>query len=521
MEHRPVHDSSFPPVFFDLILPTPSRLLAMPVRPLFTTAVIVAMGLVSLAHSTAQERPNIVLVMADDLGYAQTGYYGHPLLRTPHLDALAAGGLRLDRFYAAGPVCSPTRASVLTGRTHERTGVMSHGFALRRQEPTLAMTLSDAGYATGHFGKWHLDGLRGPGVPIFADDPHGPAKFGFQTWLSVTNFFDRDPLLSRGGEFESFQGDSSEIIVEEALQFAEQSQRNDQPFFAVVWYGTPHSPFQASAADIASLADGSPERKKIIDSMDKESINQYGELVAMDRSLGTLRDGLAKMNALSSTLIWFCSDNGGLGNIQPSATRPLRGHKGQLYEGGLRVPCVLHWPGHIEPGRVSQHPACATDIAPTVLDLLGLPSSSLTQPVDGISLKVLVSSPIDEPEVSRNVPIGFRYQRECAVVDNQWKLIRAKKGDELYHLEKDIAEQKNLLKSHPHVAKRLAAWLDQFNGSVDASVAGKDYPEGTVDPNHPEPRFWTELPAYQAQLDQWRDRWEFKKTILRAKKNSN
>lgn len=455
--------------------------------------------------------------MADDLGYAQTGYYDHPLLRTPNLDALAEDGLRLDRYYAAGPVCSPTRASILTGRTHERTGVMEHGFALRRQESTLATAMAGAGYATGHFGKWHLDGLRGPGVPIFADDPFGPAPFGFQTWLSVTNFFDRDPLLSRGGQFEAFQGDSSEIIVDEALKFARQSKQNERPFFAVVWYGTPHSPFKASPADIASLAD-TPERKELIESMDVQSIQQYGELVAMDRSLGTLRQGLQEIDALSSTLIWFCSDNGGLGNIRPSATAPLRGHKGQLYEGGLRVPSVLHWPDRIEAGRVSRFPACAIDIAPTVLDLVGVSAQSLTQPVDGMSLTPLLFSPRSAPEHQRETPIGFRYKSESAVVDNQWKLIRTKKGDELYQLDDDIAEQHNLISTQPDEAQRLGTWLNQFNQSVDASIAGEDYPEGRVDPDHPGPRWWTDLHEYQAKFGQWQDRWEFKRYIQRAQK---
>ena len=123
--------------------------------PMMRSLLLVLMGAPVLFGAT---RPNIVLVMADDMGWGQTGYYGHPVLETPNLDAMAAGGLRFDRFYAGGPVCSPTRATVLTGRTHNRTGVQSHGFALRKQEKTLAVALREAGYATGHFGKWHLNG---------------------------------------------------------------------------------------------------------------------------------------------------------------------------------------------------------------------------------------------------------------------------------------------------------------------------------------------------------------------------
>ena len=141
-------------------------------------------------------KPNVVLVMADDQGWGQTGYYDHPILKTPNLDAMAESGLRFDRFYAGAPVCSPTRGSVLTGRANDRIGVLSHGYALRRQETSLAAVMKNAGYVTGHFGKWHLNALRGPGVPVLASDDHNPGEFGFDHWLSVTNFFDRDPILS-------------------------------------------------------------------------------------------------------------------------------------------------------------------------------------------------------------------------------------------------------------------------------------------------------------------------------------
>ena len=123
---------------------------------------------------TIKAKTNFVLVMTDDQGWGQTGYYNHPVLKTPNLDKMASNGLRFDRFYAGGPVCSPTRATILTGRTHDRTGVFDHGYALRKQEKTLPEALRKAGYATGHFGKWHLCGLRGPGVPILKTDKHGP-----------------------------------------------------------------------------------------------------------------------------------------------------------------------------------------------------------------------------------------------------------------------------------------------------------------------------------------------------------
>jgi len=176
-------------------------------------------GFTACVSQADKSMPNIILLMTDDQGWGQTGYYNHPVLKTPNLDAMAENGLRLDRFYAGAPVCSPTRATVLTGRGHNRSGVPTHGHALRLQELTIAQALKSAGYATGHFGKWHLNALRGPGVPIFKEDPHGPAAFGFDRWVSVTNFFDVDPLMSDQGEFKEFKGTSSEVIVSEALQF--------------------------------------------------------------------------------------------------------------------------------------------------------------------------------------------------------------------------------------------------------------------------------------------------------------
>ena len=249
-------------------------------------------------------KTNFVLVMADDQGWGQTGYYNHPILKTPNLDEMADNGLRLDRFYAGGPVCSPTRASVLTGRTHDRTGVFDHGYALRKQERTLPEALKKSGYATGHFGKWHLNGLRGPGVPVLSQYPNGPKDFGFQKWLSVTNFFDLNPIMSRQGEFEEFQGDSSEIIVKEALRFMGEQVRSKQPFFTVIWYGTPHSPWMALQRDA-----------KPFQGLNENSRNHYAELRAMDRSIGTLRSGLRKLKIEKETLVWFSSDNGGLPKI--------------------------------------------------------------------------------------------------------------------------------------------------------------------------------------------------------------
>ena len=269
----------------------------------------------------AAEHPNIILIMTDDQGWGQTSYYNHPVLKTPNLDKMAENGLRFDRFYAGAPVCSPTRASVLTGRACVRSGVPTHGKALRKQEKVLPQALKDVGYTTGHFGKWHLNGLRGPGVPVFGNDSHSPGEFGFDSWLTVTNFFDLNPIMSRNGNFEEFEGTSSDIIVDEALKFIKESVHNKKPFFAVIWDGSPHAPFVAKEEDM-----------KGFEELDEKSKNHYGEIVAFDRSLGTLRKGLRDLNIAENTIVRYCSDNGGLPGIKPETVGGVLGNKGPVWD---------------------------------------------------------------------------------------------------------------------------------------------------------------------------------------------
>ena len=451
----------------------------------------------SAVIAAEQPRPHIIFVMADDMGWGQTSYRNHPVLKTPNLDAMAAGGLRFERFYAGAPVCSPTRASVLTGRANDRTGVLSHGYALRLQEKTIAQALKQAGYVTGHFGKWHLNGLRGPGAPILADDPSGPGAFGFDEWVSVTNFYDLDPLMSRGGKIEEFHGDSSEIAVAEAVNFLKTHGDRGKPLFAVIWYGTPHNPFKALPHDKARFA-----------SLNEVSANHYGELVAMDRSIGTLRQALRELGIADNTLLVFCSDNGGLPAIEPETVGGLRGNKGSIYEGGLRVPGIIEWPSVIQP-RVTRYPACTMDLFPTIADILDLPDDVFIKPVDGISLKPLFTTELTE----RTSPIHFRFGTKAALVDNHYKLLTdalAHGSFQLYDLDADPQEARDLSAQQPQRFEQMKTKLLRWNETVEASFAGKDYPEGSVTPADPKPRFWDQTPSYQPYLPRWKDRWEFK-----------
>lgn len=442
--------------------------------------------------------PNIILIMTDDQGWGQTGYYNHPVLETPHLDAMAANGLRLDRFYASSPVCSPTRAAVLTGRSNDRTGVSAVGHPLRLQEKTLPEALERRGYATGHFGKWHLCGQSGLGAPIFADEPHGPGAFGFETWVSATNYIDLNPVLSRNGEFESFTGDTSSVLVGEALEFIREAVEDGRPFFAVIWDGSPHRPYIAL-----------PEDRALFPDLDEDSRRHYGELVAFDRSVGMLREGLRDLEVAENTLIWYCSDNGGLGDLEPGSVAHLRGLKGSVWEGGLRVPGIIEWPTVIEP-RITDYPASTLDIFPTIADILDLPASDLLEPVDGISLLPLFAGEIGP----RATPIPFRIRGQAALIDNAYKLVTLDRDEgpyELYNLELDESETTDISKDQPEVFNRLKAAFEEWSASVDASVAGKDYPEGKVRDDHPSPRAWARDERYRALLPEWEEKPGFRR----------
>ena len=459
------------------------------------------LSLFLLTNLVLGSQPNIVLVMTDDQGWGQTGYMDHPVLKTPHLDKMAGNGLCFKRFYAGGPVCSPTRATVLTGRTHDRTGVFNHGYALRLQEKTISQALKVSGYATGHFGKWHLNGLRGPGVPILNSYPNGPKDFGFEKWISVTNFFDLNPVMSRNGKFEDFSGDSSEIIVDEALSFITEQKKKKRPFFCVIWFGTPHSPFMAFEQDRSEFKD-----------LDDASANHYAELKAMDRSIGSLRKGLRKLSIEKNTIVWFMSDNGGLPKINPTTTGGLRNFKGSLYEGGIRVPCILEWPNGIPAPRSTNYPAGAVDVFPTISEIVGLPKDSCIYPQDGESLFKIFKKELKQ----REKPLVFSSNNRMAVIDNNWKLLslpgKNNPNFELYNLSKDISETTNLKRINDKIFKELNKLIELNRASIQESVEGKDYKEGFVK-NQPPRIFWTEVEEYKKYFNHWKFRPEYESRL--------
>lgn len=372
---------------------------------LLSCLTVLGIGLLWPQIVTAAERPNIILAMADDQGWGDMAYNGHPLLKTPVFDEMARTGLRFDRFYAAAPVCSPTRASVLTGRTPNRMGAFQWGYVVRPQEITVAEAVKQAGYTTGHFGKWHVGSVR-------ADSLTSPGKQGFDEYFSSPNFFEVDPWMSHNGKAMKMQGEGSEIIVDQALKFARQAKADKKPFLAVVWFGSPHAPHVGTEKDLA-LYPGQPKKQQ----------NFLAEITAMDRAMGKLRTGLRELGVADNTVLWYCSDNGA---IPEGSTGGLRGKKGTVWEGGLRVPGLIEWPAKVKQHRVIELPCGTVDIYPTVLELTGAKVAKQT-PLDGISLVSLLEGKL----TPRAKPMGFW--------DYSIKGLAAKSGDLLQELAKEQA----------------------------------------------------------------------------------
>ncbi len=450
------------------------------------------------------KRPNIILCMADDQGWGDMAYNGHPILKTPHFDEASKASLRFDRFYAAAPVCSPTRASVLTGRTPNRMGCFAWGHTLRPQEITIAEALKQAGYTTGHFGKWHVGSVQ-KGSPV------NPGASGFDEWLSAPNFFDNNPILSREGIAEPQEGESSIVTVDAALDFIKKHAEGDAPFFAVVWFGSPHKPHRAVEEDRQHYTD-----------QEEDFQHFYGEITGMDRAFGKLRKGLRDFGVHEETLLWYCSDNGGLFGY---GTTGGRENKGEVYEGGLRVPAFIEWPGQISSGETTNIPSTTCDIYPTLLDVLGIEMEG-QPPLDGISLVPAISGEMSK----RGKPIGFweypangistpsaqlmaelheaqkqgkevahphllrmdaadtskKYSQEefpghTAWLDWPWKLHRIENEKnkkvtlELYHLELDAAESRNMLERYPEHGEKMQTELEEWLVSVVRSLNGEDY----------------------------------------------
>lgn len=411
-------------------------------------------------NAQAPRRPNIVLIIADDQGYGDIGCHGNEKIRTPNLDRLARESVEFTQFYVS-PVCSPTRASLMTGRYNYRTGVVDTYLGRSMMHPdevTLAEILAKAGYRTGIFGKWHLgdnypmrpidqgfqEALvhKGGGIGQPSDPPGGNSYF--------------DPILQHNGVQEKFSGYCTDVFTGAAMRFIEDSRHH--PFFVYLATNAPHTPLQISESYVSPYLEMG---------LDETTAKVYGMVANIDENVGRLLAGLKKSGLEENTIVIFLTDNG---PQQERYNCGLRGRKGTVYEGGIRVPCFVRWPAMLKSGRNIDRIAAHIDILATLLDACGvaIPGGLL---LDGVSLLPLLRG--------QNVPwpdrtLFFQWHRgdvpelyrACAARSQRYKLVN---GKELYDTATDPGETNDIAATHPDIVERLLAAYEKWFRDVSAT----------------------------------------------------
>jgi arylsulfatase A-like enzyme len=457
-------------------------------------------GQVPKDAASDQSNPNFVFVMADDLGWGDVAYNGHPHIKTPHLDDMSRNGLRLDRFYAASPLCSPTRASCLTGRFPWRAGIFAASAnALRNSEITIAEIAKKRGYVTGIYGKWHLGWVKpedGSDHSYYSPPWHHHFDDCFVTKVSVPTW---NPTITpegfatsnqkvgdpwRGGKLyvhngvevtDNMEGDDSRVVMDRAIPFIRKAVESETPFLVCIWFHTPHEPVVAG-----------PAYRALYKEFDDARQHHFGSITAMDEQIGRLRTELRKLKIEDNTVVFFCSDNGPADRVTKkgiASAGPYRGHKHTMYEGGLRVPSLIEWPGRVQAGSVSNTMTGTVDYFPTVAELLAItPKEIRDRVIDGVSLLPIIDGTITE----RNKPMFFGYRRlfqgidgQAIMVDARHKLLRsadAKAQYELYDIVSDPEETNDLANELPELFGRLKNEMQQYVESCIQSYLGSDYP---------------------------------------------
>ena len=446
--------------------------------------------------SLAATRPNVLLILTDDQGHGDVGFHQNPKIRTPSIDRLAREGVRFERFHVS-PVCSPTRASLMTGRYCYRTGVVDTYLGrsmMFADEVTIAQMLAGAGYRTAIFGKWHL----GDNYPMRAMDK------GFQESLVLNGgglaqpgdpplpvhpdgaYF--DPWLRHNGRWERAQGYVTDVLTDAALRFI--SGQSSQPFFIYLAYNAPHVPLQVPEKYYARYRDGDlgvPQSGgHPVGKSDHEiTARIYAMVECIDDNIGRLLARLDELNIAGNTVVIFLSDNG---PQQPRYNSGLLDLKGNTHEGGVRVPCFVRWPGRLEVGRAVGRIAAHIDVAPTLLELCGVPKPAGVQ-FDGVSLVPLLKGEAgDWPERT----LYFQWHRgdapelnrACAALSQNYKLVQPRGAEaarpavqppfELYDYAADPLEMTNLAPAKPELVARMRqgyeAWFKDVTGGRDYSV---------------------------------------------------
>ncbi len=423
------------------------------------------------ALPAADAPPNVVIFLADDLGYGDLACYGHQRIQTPHLDALAAQGVRLTQCYAASAVCSPSRSAILTGRTPHRNGVYTWIAAgsevhLPRNEVTLATLLRQAGYTTCHVGKWHLNGrFNDPAQPQ-------PNDHGYDYWMATQNNAapsHQNPtnFVRNGKPVGKLEGYSAVLVVEEAIHWLTQVRDKSKPFFLTVWTHEPHLPIETD-----------PRFQEPYRDLEEDFRQHHGNVTQLDFALGQLMRALDQQQLADSTFVFFTSDNGPEGDGTRGRTRGstggLRGRKRSMYEGGIRVPGIARWPGRIAPGTTADAPVIGSDLFPTVLRICGVrvPDDRV---IDGTDvLPILTGRAAD---VQRAVPLYWRLNmappREnlhMALRIGDWKLLASQDFShlELYNLKTDPKETTDLASREAERFESMRQTLVKLNASIEA-----------------------------------------------------
>ena len=363
---------------------------------------------------------NFVVVLADDLGYGDLGCYGNEIVHTPHLDRFATEGLRFTDCYSAAANCSPSRAGLMTGRTPWRIGIhnwipMMSPMHVRESEITVATLLRDAGYGTCHVGKWHLNGFFNlPGQPQ-------PDDHGFDHWFSVQNNAlpnHRNPynFVRNGIPLGPIEGYSAGIVTDEAIRWLRSGRDQEKPFFLFVCYHEPHEPV-ATAEEFTRLYG---------DLEDPAERALWGNISQLDAGFGRLMAELDSLDLAEDTVVFFTSDNGPAltGKHPYGSAGPLRAKKGYVWEGGIRVPGLLRWPGRTTPGSVSGEPVCGVDLLPTLCEAAGI-AAPRDRVIDGTSWMPLMEG---GAELERETPLYWHFLRargtpKVAIREGDWKLV--------------------------------------------------------------------------------------------------
>lgn len=422
-------------------------------------------AMVAASFVQAQEKPNIVFILADDLGYGDVGCYGAPDIETPNIDRIATEGIRFTDFYANGAVCSPTRIAFLTGRYQQRYGMenalnyQEFGRGLPEDGKTIADHLQTVGYTTGISGKWHLG----------YDHERKPLQQGFDHFFGLLSgnhhYFEHMDRIGAydlwfGNDTIEREGYTTDLITDDAVGLIEKNA--DHPFFLFLSHAAPHFPWQGPD-DVDKLIQ---PKKKNWQEGDRETYIAMVE--SMDDGIGTVLEKLDSLGLAESTLVIFTSDNGG---HTYSRNAPLRDYKGTVFEGGIRVPCIARWPGKIAADTTTDQVAITMDWTATFANIAGIESDSLD--FDGKDLTPILTGESEnfertlfwrrQPGPSRkNVPI-LR-----AVRDGNWKRVEPENEDPLlFNLEKDISEENNLAAEHPEKMAKLGEKLDAWENEVE------------------------------------------------------